>query len=71
MKNDVFESLAALAGQEITLRFANAGVSGRLVGIERESWGYVLHLTSAIGDHYVPFPGEVLHIVAPKPAGAS
>ncbi|HWI66555.1 MAG TPA: hypothetical protein VNT75_32400 [Symbiobacteriaceae bacterium] len=66
MKNDVFTSLMALTGQEITLRFANAGVSGRLVGIERESWGYVLHLSSSIGDHFVAFPGEVLHIVAPR-----
>ncbi|HYF96212.1 MAG TPA: hypothetical protein VD969_28725 [Symbiobacteriaceae bacterium] len=71
MKNNVFESLMAIAGQEITLRFANAGVTGRLVGVERESWGYVLHLTSAIGDHYVAFPGEVLHIVAPKSTGIS
>lgn len=66
MKNDVFTSLMALTGQEITLRFANAGVSGRLVGIERESWGYVLHISSSIGDHFVAFPGEVLHIVAPR-----
>lgn len=66
MKNDVFASLSALTGQEITLRFASAGVSGRLVGIERESWGYVLHLSSTIGDHFIAFPGEVLHIIAPK-----
>lgn len=66
MNKEVFASLQALTGQEITLRFANAGVSGRLVGIEKESWGYVLHLTSTIGDHFIAFPGEVLHIVAPK-----
>ncbi|MDF2629413.1 MAG: hypothetical protein K0R39_3244 [Symbiobacteriaceae bacterium] len=66
MTEDVLTSLLALTGKEITLRFANAGVSGRLVGVRQEAWGYVLHLSSAIGDHFVPFPGEVLHIVAPR-----
>jgi hypothetical protein len=66
MNQDVWQNLQALTGQEITLRFPNAGVSGRLVGIARENWGYVLHLSSSVGDHFVAFPGEVLHIVAPK-----
>jgi hypothetical protein len=66
MNQDVWQNLQALTGQEITLRFPNAGVSGRLVGISRENWGYVLHLSSSVGDHFVAFPGEVLHIVAPK-----
>lgn len=65
MNDDVFASLVALTGKEITLRFANAGVTGRLVGIKREAWGYVIHLSSTIGEHFVAFPGEVLHIVAP------
>lgn len=58
--------LKMLMGQEVTLRFPNAGVTGRLVGLERQSWGYVLHLSSQVGDHYVAFPGEVLHLVVPK-----
>jgi len=33
---------------------------------EREAWGYVIHLSSTIGEHFVAFPGEVLHIVAPR-----
>lgn len=56
-------ALMALIGKQVTLRFPNAGVSGRLVGVQPEPWGYVLHLSSPIGDHYVAFPGEVLHIV--------
>lgn len=62
----VWMALVALTGQEITLRFPNAGISGRLMGVDRENWGWVLHLSSPIGDHFVAFPGEVLHIVAPK-----
>lgn len=66
MSRDVIAALAMLEGQEVTVRFANAGVTGRLIGIQKESWGYVLHLSNAIGDHFIPFPGETLHIVAPK-----
>lgn len=66
MTQQVREALVALVGQEITLRFASAGITGKLLGVERESWGYVLHLTSQVGDHFVAFPGEVLHIVAPR-----
>lgn len=65
MNHGVWQALVALTGQEVTLRFANAGVTGRLVSVDREAWGYVLHLSSQVGDHFVAFPGEVLHIVAP------
>lgn len=58
--------LKSLMGQEVTLRFPNAGVTGRLTGVEREPWGYVLHLSSQVGEHYVAFPGEVLHLIVPR-----
>lgn len=58
-----YNTLAALMGKQVTLRFPNAGLSGRLAGVQREPWGYLLHVNSPIGDHYVAFPGEVLHIV--------
>lgn len=66
MNHGVWQALVALIGQEVTLRFANAGITGRLVSVDREAWGYVLHLSSQVGDHFVAFPGEVLHIVAPR-----
>lgn len=66
MAQEVWHALQGITGQEVTLRFPNAGITGKLVGVERETWGYVLHLSSSVGDHFVAFPGEVLHIVVPR-----
>lgn len=66
MRYDVLKVLTELTGSDVTLRFSDSGISGRLNGVEKHDWGYVLHLTSQIGDHFVAFPGQVLHMVVPR-----
>jgi hypothetical protein len=66
MEYDVFRVMSELTGNDVTLRFADSGVTGRLAGVEKHDWGYILHLVSKVGDHFVAFPGQVLHMVVPK-----
>gem|GEM_PF-4288218 len=65
-EQQAWNALSEKVGLEITLRFANGGVTGKLLAVDREPWGYVLHLSGSVGDHFVAFPGEVLHMVVPR-----
>lgn len=63
MNREVPGALRALVGREVTLRFPNAGVTGRLLAAEREPWGYLLQIASKVGEHYVAFPGDVMQLI--------
>jgi hypothetical protein len=56
--------LKALTGQDVTVRFASASLSGHLTAVDVMDWGYMLHVVSPIGEHFIPYPGQVLHLVA-------
>jgi hypothetical protein len=64
MSSDTVNLLRALVGQEITLRFASSSLSGHLTGVDQQPWGYMLQLLSPVGEHFIPYPGQVLHLVA-------
>ncbi len=63
MRKQTANHLQELTGQEVTLRFPTFGVTGRLVGVHEEPWGYLLRISGKTGDHLIPFPGDVLQIL--------
>lgn len=63
MSSDTITLLRAMVGQEITLRFAGSSLSGRLTDVEQQPWGYMLKVLSPVGEHFIPYPGQVMHLV--------
>lgn len=64
--HSILNRLGALSGKQVHIRFAQGSITGRLEAVIADATGYVLHLTSAAGDHYIAFPGQVQHVLVPR-----